>query len=79
MESTSLYAELLAAHVATDEDALLRAVEAASMEDMPPMDSVSTCAWSAYMHAMKNGVPFIELTTSDGDAGPIRAAPRHIK
>ena len=70
-EPTTLYAELLAAQAAKDEDELLRAAEAASMEDVSPMDGPSAYAWSAYMHAIETGVPFVDLT-GDGDAGPSR-------
>ena len=70
-EPTTLYAELLAAQAAKDEDELLRAAEAASMEDVPPMDGPSACAWSAYMHAIATGVPFVDLT-DDGGVGPSR-------
>ena len=32
------------------------------------MDDPSACAWSAFMHAQKTGVPFFDLTGDD--AGP---------
>ena len=69
-QAASLCAELKAAQEAHDEEELLRQAEAASLNDVPPMDAQSACAWSAHMHAQETDVPFLDLT---GDAlGPSR-------
>ena len=68
VQEASLYDELKAAQQAYDEDELLRQAEVASLNDVPPMDGPSTCAWSALMHAQETGVPFFDLI--DDDAGP---------
>ena len=59
----------MAAQQVYDEDELLRQTEVASLNDVPPMDGPSTCAWSAFMHAQETGVPFFDLTGDD--VGPI--------
>ena len=83
--SSSLYDELLAATQAADEDKLVEAAMAASIDDVPPMDAASSCAWSAFEHAKLTGVPFFDLI-EDGGAGSSRvkeedggAVPRRVK
>ena len=61
----SLYEELAAASQAYDEEELLRQAQAASLHDVSPMDAPSACAWSARMHDMETGVPFLDLTGDD--------------
>ena len=76
-----LYDELLAATQSADEDKLVEAAMAASVDDVPPMDAASSCAWSAFEHAKLTGVPFFDLTEVGGtvpsrvkeeDSGPSR-------
>ena len=68
-ELSSFMAELIAAQAGTDDDAIAAAVVAASMDDVPPLDGPSACAWSARETAKERGVPFFDLT---GDDGPSR-------
>ena len=82
---SSLYDEILAATQTADEDKLVEAAMAASIDDMPPMDVASSCACSAFEHAKLTGVPFFDLT-EDGGAGSSRvkeeddgAVPRRVK
>ena len=82
---SSLYDELLAATQAADEDKLVEAAMAASIDDVLPMDAASSCAWSAFEHAKLAGVPFFDLT-EDGGARPSRvkeedggAGPHRVK
>ena len=66
--TASLYEELAAASQAYDEEELLRQAQAASLHDVPPMDAPNVYAWSARMHAIKTGVPFLDLTGDDARA-----------
>ena len=68
---SSLYDELLVATQAADEDKLVEAAMAASIDDVPPMDVASSYAWSVFEHAKLTGVPFFDLI-EDGGAGPSR-------
>ena len=70
-ELSPFMAELIAAQAGTDDDAIAAAVEAASMDDVPPLDGPSACAWSARDTAKEKGVPFFDLTVDDGP-GPSR-------
>ena len=65
-ELSPFMAELIAAQAGTDDDAIAAVVAAASMDDVPPLDGPSACAWSARDTAKEKGVPFFDLTVDDG-------------
>ena len=64
-------AELIAAQMGKDDDAFAAAVKAMSMDDVPPLDGPTACAWLARETAKEKGVPFFDLTDDDGP-GPSR-------